>query len=167
MPWYALYTKSRHENKVYEGLLQKALPAFYPQISVWSRRKDRKKMISLPLFPGYLFVDVEFLDGMKIIEILKTAGVVRILGNRQDGTPAAIPEKTMATIRKLIDSAVDIRQIQYPMLGDPAVIVDGPFTGVEGHVAKTDYENEIFIISFEFLNRYVSISLKGHQIQKV
>jgi len=47
------------------------------------------------------------------------------------------------------------------------VIVDGPFKGIEGHVVKTDYANEIFIISFEFLNRYVSIPLQGHQIQKI
>jgi transcription antitermination factor NusG len=46
------------------------------------------------------------------------------------------------------------------------MIVDGPFAGVEGHVVKTDYENEIFVISFEFLNRYVSIPLKGRQIKK-
>lgn len=167
MPWYAIHTRSRHENKVYVGLLQKALQAFYPRISVWSSRKDRKKMLSVPLFPGYLFVNVDYLDNAKILEILKTTGVVRILGNRQDGTPAVIPDKTMATIEKLISSEVDVRQTQYPKLGEPAVIVDGPFKGVEGHVAKTDYENEIFVISFEFLNRYVSIPLKGHQIRKV
>ena len=167
MPWYAIHTRSRHENKVYVGLLQKALQALYPRIPVWSARKDRKKMISVPLFPGYLFVEVDNLDSGKIIDILKTTGVVRILGNRQDGTPAVIPEKAMATIQKLVTSEVDIRQTQYPKLGEPAVIVDGQFKGVEGHVAKTDYENEIFVISFEFLNRYVSISLKGYQIKKI
>jgi len=167
MPWYAVHTKSRHENKVYDRLLQKSLRAFLPLISVWSRRKDRKKLITIPLFTSYLFVHVDELDSSKIIEILKTAGVVRILGNRQDGPPAAVPEKTMDTIRKLMASETDIRQIQYPRLGETAVIVDGPFKGIEGHVAKTDYENEIFVISFEFLNRYVAIPLKGHQIQKI
>lgn len=121
----------------------------------------------MPLFPGYLFVDVEDLTGGKMVEILKTFGVVRILGTRIDGTPTAVPEKTMATIQKLVASEVDIRQAQYPKLGEPAVIIDGPFTEIEGHVAKTDYENEIFVISFEFLNRYVSIPLKGYQIRKI
>lgn len=32
---------------------------------------------------------------------------------------------------------------------------------------KTDYQNEIFVISFEFLNRYVSIPLKGYQIKRI
>ncbi|HOO39888.1 MAG TPA: UpxY family transcription antiterminator [Syntrophales bacterium] len=167
MSWYAVHTKSRHESKVYDKLLQKSLHAFLPRISVWSRRKDRKKKIIVPLFPGYLFIRVDDLDNAKMIEILKTAGVVRILGNRQDGPPAAVPEKTMDTIYKLVASENDIRQIQYPRLGEAAVIVDGPFKGIEGHVVKTDYANEIFIISFEFLNRYVSIPLQGHQIQKI
>lgn len=167
MPWYAIHTRSRHENKVYHGLLQKSLAAFLPLISIRSRRIDRKKTISVPLFPGYLFVNVDYLDNTKILDILKTTGVVRILGNRPDGAPAVVPEKTIETIRKLIGSAVDIRQTQYPKLGEAAVIVDGPFQGVEGHVEKTDYENEIFVISFEFLNRYVSIPLQGYQIKKV
>ena len=167
MSWYVIHTKSRHENKVFDGLTQKSFTAFLPKISVWSSRKDRKKRIYIPLFPGYLFVDVADLTGSKILEILKTFGVVRILGNRIDGTPAAVPEKTMTTIQKLVSSEVDIRQAQYPKLGEPAVIIDGPFAGIEGHVEKTDYENEIFVISFEFLNRYVSIPLKGYQIKKI
>lgn len=167
MPWYAVHTKSRHENKVFEGLSQKSFATFLPKISTWSTRKDRKKKISIPLFPGYLFVDVEDLTGVRMVEILKTFGVVRILGSRIDGTPAAVPEKTMTMIQKLVSSEVDIRQAQYPKLGEPAVIVDGPFSRIEGHVEKTDYENEIFVISFEFLNRYVSIPLKGYQIKKI
>jgi len=167
MPWYAVLTKSRHENKVYDRLLQKTFHTFLPRISAWSRRKDRKKRIIVPLFPGYLFICVDDLDNAKMIEILKTAGVVRILGNYPAGSPAAVPEKTMDTIRKLIASETEIRQIQYPRLGEAAVIADGPFKGIEGHVVKTDYANEIFVISFEFLNRYVSIPLQGNQIRKI
>jgi len=37
MPWYAVYTRSRHENKVCTGLSQKAHHVFLPKIEVWSR----------------------------------------------------------------------------------------------------------------------------------
>lgn len=167
MTWYAVHTRSRHENKVFDGLRQKAFEAFLPKISVWSARKDRKKRITVPLFPGYLFVDVENLTGIKMVDILKTFGVVRILGNRIDGTPAPVPEDTMGTIRKLAQFGFEARQAQYPKLGEPSVIIDGPFQGVEGLVVKTDYKNEMFVISFAFLNRHVSLPLKGHQIRKL
>jgi len=43
MPWYAVYTKSRFEDKVYAGLVQRSVETFLPKIEVWSRRKDRRR----------------------------------------------------------------------------------------------------------------------------
>ena len=53
--WYALWTRSRHENVVREQLERKGYEAFLPTITKWSRWKDRKKKIDWPLFPGYCF----------------------------------------------------------------------------------------------------------------
>jgi transcription antitermination factor NusG len=58
MSWYAVHTRSRHEDKVFTGLVQKSITTFLPKIEVWSKRKDRRKRIMTPLFPGYLFVDM-------------------------------------------------------------------------------------------------------------
>ncbi|MBM4277986.1 MAG: antitermination protein NusG, partial [Deltaproteobacteria bacterium] len=55
MHWYAIYTQSRHEQKVNDRMLKKKIETFLPLIEKWSRRKDRRKRIHLPLFPGYLF----------------------------------------------------------------------------------------------------------------
>ncbi len=54
--WYALHTRSRFENVVTEGLDKKKIEVFLPKISVRSKRLDRKKIIQVPLFPGYIFV---------------------------------------------------------------------------------------------------------------
>ncbi|MEE8209751.1 MAG: shikimate kinase, partial [bacterium] len=51
--WYALRTMSRHEQKVTDRLLGKDFHAFLPTIEAWSRRKDRRKRITRPMFPGY------------------------------------------------------------------------------------------------------------------
>jgi transcription antitermination factor NusG len=56
MPWYAVHTRSRHEDRVWQGLTQKAYTVFLPKIEVWSQRKDRRKKIHIPMFPGYLFL---------------------------------------------------------------------------------------------------------------
>jgi transcriptional antiterminator NusG len=56
LKWYALHTRSRFEQKVYDGLCGKSLDAFLPRIQVISRRKDRRKKILVPLIPGYVFV---------------------------------------------------------------------------------------------------------------
>ena len=53
--WYAIWTRSRHEQMVREQLERKGYEAFLPTIPRWSRWKDRKKKIDWPLFPGYCF----------------------------------------------------------------------------------------------------------------
>lgn len=167
MSWYAIYTKSRFENKVHSGLSQKSLNAFLPKISVWSTRKDRRKRILIPLFPGYVFVEMATLANQTLLDVLKTPGVVKILGGVDDGTPCPVPEREIEAIKKLVSSTVEIQQTQYPQLGELALIMDGPFQGIQGHVVKTDYLKEEFVISFEFLNRYVSVKLDGYSIRKI
>ena len=54
--WYALHTRSHFEQKVYDGLLRRSIKAFLPRLEVMSRRKDRRKMILIPMLPGYVFV---------------------------------------------------------------------------------------------------------------
>ncbi len=167
MPWYAVHTRSRHEEKVFTGLLQKAYHVFLPKLEVWSKRKDRKKKILLPMFPGYLFVELAKVDGETRVDVLKTFGVVKILGDHATYEPIAVPEATIEALQRITSSKVEIQQFQYPKVGEAARITDGPFKGVEGLVVGTDFEKEIFVINIELLHRSVAIKLEGFQIEKI
>ena len=166
MPWYAVHTKSRHEYKAHTGLTQKRLASFLPEIEVWSKRKDRKKKISVPLFPGYIFVEAN-LDNETKLAILKTSGVVRILGKKENAEPLPVPDAKIRAIQRLLEKKVEIFTMQYPKEGEPAKITDGPFAGIEGTVVKADPERELFVISIELLQRSVAIKLEGFQISKI
>jgi len=167
MPWYAVHTRSRHEDRVYIGLVQKSIHVFLPKIEMWSRRKDRRKKIQIPMFPGYLFVELFSLDNQTKLNVLKTFGVVRILGNPKGAEPIAVPDAKIEAIQRIIQSKVEVHQIQYPKVGEPAMITDGPFAGIEGVVVSTDYSKELFVISFELLQRSVAIKLEGFQIKRI
>jgi transcription antitermination factor NusG len=167
MPWYAVHTRSRHEDRVCLGLTQKAYHAFLPKIEVWSKRKDRRKKILLPMFPGYLFVELFSLDNATKLDVLKTFGVVRILGKPTGSEPLPVPEEKIDAIRRIVQSRIEVQQFQYPKVGEPARIIDGPFKGVEGVVLKTDYAKELFVISIELLQRSIAIRLEGFQIARL
>jgi len=167
MPWYAVHTRSRHEDRVYTGLVQKSLHTFLPKIEVWSQRKDRRKKIMIPMFPGYLFVELLSVDSETKLNVLKTFGVVRILGKPRGAEPISVPDAKIEAIQRLVQSKVEIQQIQYPKIGEPALITDGPFKGIEGLVVSTDYSKELFVISIELLQRSVAIKLEGFQIKKI
>jgi transcriptional antiterminator NusG len=95
--WYCVHTRSRHEDKVFQRLSDKGISAFLPKMETWSKRKDRRKKILKALFAGYLFV-YEILTAQRGLDILKTPGVVKILGN-EDG-PQPVPEVQIESIRK-------------------------------------------------------------------
>jgi transcription antitermination factor NusG len=119
------------------------------------------------MFPGYLFVELFSLDSEMKLNVLKTFGVVRMLGNPKGGEPIPVPDATIEAVQRIIQSKVEVQQIQYPKVGEPALIIDGPFTGIEGVVVSTDFSKELFVISIELLQRSVAIKLEGFQIRKI
>jgi transcription termination/antitermination protein NusG len=167
MSWYAVHTRSRHEDKVYIGLMQKSISTFLPKIEVWSQRKDRRKKIMVPLFPGYIFVELLSLDNQTKLDVLKTFGVVRILGKPTGSEPIAVPDEKIDAIRRIVESKVEVRNLSYPQVGEAARIVDGPFRGIEGTVVKTDFEKDLFVVTIELLQRSVAIKLEASQIEKL
>jgi len=167
MPWYAIHTRSRHEDKAFAGLVQKSISAFLPKIEVWSKRKDRRKRIMVPLFPGYLFVEMFSLDNEAKLDVLKTFGVVRILGKPTGSEPISVPDDKIDAIRRIVESRVEVQNLQYPHVGEAARIVDGPFKGIEGTVIKTDYQKDLFVVTIELLQRSVAIKLDSSQIEKI
>jgi len=136
-------------------------------MEVWSKRKDRRKKIEIPMFPGYIFVELLSLDNVIKVDVLKTFGVVRILGKSRGSEPLPIPNAKIDPIQRIVQSRVEVQQFQYPKVGEPARIIDGPFKGVEGLVLKTDFEKELFVVAIELLQRSVAIKLEGFQITRL
>ncbi|ESP63057.1 Transcriptional activator RfaH [Smithella sp. ME-1] len=167
MPWYVVHTRSRHEYKVNTRLIQKNLTTFLPEIESWSKQKDRRKKILLPLFPGYVFTEVNVLDNETKLSILKTAGVVSILGKKENSEAIPVSDKKIDAIRRFINTETELFTIQFPREGEPARIIDGPFAGIEGIVLKSNVKKELFVVSIELLQRSVAIQIKGFQISKI
>ncbi|MBN2282889.1 MAG: UpxY family transcription antiterminator [Deltaproteobacteria bacterium] len=167
MSWYAVHTRSRHEDRVHARLTQKSIDTFLPKMEVWSRRKDRRKRIQVPLFSGYLFVNIEELTNERKLDVLTTAGVVRILGRPDSSRPEPVPDEQIEAVQRLVNSDVELQPFEYPRAGEPARIVDGPFKGIEGTVISTDYRKNLFVVSIDILQRSVAIRVEGFQIEKV
>src|SRR5919198_63927 len=77
--WYAIQTRSRHEKFVDSQLRQQGIITFLPLASELRCWSDRRKLVQLPLFPGYLFVRVVASREARA-RILHTSGVVSMVG---------------------------------------------------------------------------------------
>ena len=54
--WHVLYTKPRHEIKALERLAQNGFEVYCPMKKTLKQWSDRKKKVSEPLLPSYIFI---------------------------------------------------------------------------------------------------------------
>jgi transcriptional antiterminator NusG len=161
--WYVLHTRSRFEGVVQEGLLKKAHEVFLPRVRVRSRRRDRQLLIDVPLFPGYVFVKTD-LHPHRHLDILKTAGVVRLIGN-QEG-PIPVPDEAVNSLKIMVCSGVDIATGTRFRRGDTVVVVNGPFTGVIGHFVRYRSADRV-MVRIEALGQHASVEVDAADVEAV
>ncbi len=161
--WYALHTKSRFENVVNEGLIKKSLEVFLPKIKVKSRRRDRKLMIQIPLFPGYIFVKTD-LNPNEHIEILKTTGAVRLVGNR-DG-PVSITDDTIESLRIMVATEHPITTGSRFKKGDRVMVIEGAFAGVIGTFVRYRGQGRV-IVHIEALGQFAAVDVSEDDVEKL
>ena len=158
--WYAVWTRSRHEQVVREQLERKHIEAFLPTVTRWSRWKDRKKKIDWPLFPGYCFARF---DPANTLAILKCAGVVNIVSF--EGKPAPIPEYELENIRVLVGS--DLQYDPCPMIreGTMVEVVHGPLRGVIGRLLRKDAKRASLVLSVDLIGQGVTVEVDAADVK--
>jgi transcription termination/antitermination protein NusG len=162
--WYALHTRSRFEQKVYDGIHGKSIEVFLPKIQVMSRRKDRRKKILVPLIPGYVFVHTG-LDPEEYLSILKTVGVVRMIGIK--GTPIPAEDDEIASLMILDGTDRTVQNRSFINKGDRIIIMDGPLKGLIGFYIRHKGKSDKVVVSVELLNRSMEIDIEGWALEKL
>jgi transcription antitermination factor NusG len=156
--------RSRHEFKVSERLTKSGIEAFLPIVERLSRRKDRKKLISFPLFPGYLFVHIKRNPEEKLT-VLKTPGVVRFIGIIP-GEPEPVTEEQIISLKRIIESKESIDPYPYLKEGQRVRIRKGPLTGVEGILVEKAGQHSL-VLSVDILRQGVSIKIDASDVESI
>ena len=159
--WYVLHTRSRFEAKVNEGLLRKSKTVFLPKVLVRSKRRDRKQMIRVPLFPGYIFVRTD-LHPVERLDILKTAGVVKFVGN-MDG-PVHVPDTTIASLQVMVSTDSPVTAGRQMHTGDRVVVVQGPLTGVVGRFMRYRNTHRV-IVNIDALGQSAGVEVDADDLE--
>jgi transcription antitermination factor NusG len=154
-PWFALQVKGNYENVVAAHLGGKGYEWFLPLYMSRSRWSDRWKEIKRPLFPGYLFCQ---LDPMNRIPILTIPGVARIVGTAK--SPVAIDETEIAAIHATVKSGLPTQPWPYLQIGKRVRIEYGPLYGLEGILLDFKGEHRL-VLSVTLLQRSVAVEVDG------
>ena len=159
--WYVLHTKSRHENVVNEGLLRKSVEVYLPKITVRSKRRDRKATIRVALFPGYVFVKTD-LHPNTHLEIVKVAGAVRFIGNKQGPLPVA--DETVDSLKIMVTSDHPLTTGHNLKKGDKVMVIHGPLAGLIGTFVRYGGKGRL-LVSVEALGQYAGVEVSEDDIE--
>jgi transcription antitermination factor NusG len=151
--WYAVYTCANHERRVADQLTSRGVEHFLPQYESLRRWKDRKVRLQLPLFPGYIFVQVALRDRLRVLDV---PSVVRLVGF--NGRPAPLLEADVTRIREFLELGFRAEPHPYLTVGKRVRVKNGPLAGMEGILSRRKGKFRV-VISIELVQRAVAVDV--------
>jgi transcription antitermination factor NusG len=159
--WWALYTRHQHEKTVAEILMAKGFEVFLPLYDSVRRWNDRKKLLTLPLFPCYVFVR----GGLnRRLQVVTTPGVHMILSRGEQ--VAMIPEDEIAAVRRTVGASFRVEPHPFLKCGERVRVIRGSLEGVEGILLRK--KNLIrLILSVDMLAQSVAVEIDATDVEPV
>ncbi len=159
--WYALYTRPRHEKKVFEILSNKSNEVFLPLLKTRRQFKDRKREVELPLFPSYIFSKFEFKERFSILE---THGVIKIVNFQ--GNAAVVAEWQIESLKQILENPETLQLETYFKQGDVVEVKEGPFKGLRGTVKQLRGESRL-AITIDGIMQSISVEIDPDSVETV
>ena len=161
--WYAVSTQSRQEKVAANTLQALGITHFLPlqlQKRQWS---DRIQSINVPLFPGYLFVNIDPWSSLKL-EVLKAPGIARFIGDRTG--PLPIQDSEIENIQSLVHCGVEFGPHPFLKQGDRVRVIRGALAGIEGILVRVGSKSQM-VISIEMIHRSLAITVSERDVQAI
>jgi transcription antitermination factor NusG len=159
--WFAVYTRSRHESTCVNQMRQRSIEHFFPAYRALRRWKDRQKRLSLPLFPGYLFVRISFDQRRSVLLI---PGVVQIVGFGD--RPAPIGDDEIENLRRILSQGAAVEPHRYLGVGQTVRIARGLLAGLEGVLVRKKGQLRL-LISIELIRQSATIEVDAADVEPV
>ena len=159
--WYAVYTRAQHEKQVATQLAGQLLECFLPRYESVRRWKDRRVVLDLPLFPGYVFVHLELPDRLKVLQI---PGVVNLV--EFGGVPCPIPEEEIEALQSCLACRVRMQPHPYLSVGRRVLVKSGPLAGLEGILARRKNGYRL-VLSIDSISSSVWVELDAMDVEPV
>ena len=117
--------------------------------------------LDLPLFPGYVFVQIALRDRLKVIQI---PSLVQLVGF--GGQPAALAESDVAAIRTCLERKCRIEPHPVISTGQRVRIVRGALAGVEGVLVRKKGTSRL-VLCVSLIMRAVAIQVNDSDVEPI
>jgi transcription antitermination factor NusG len=159
--WYAAYTYANHEKRVREQLEQRSVESFLPVYETVRRWKDRRMHLQMPLFPGYVFVRMELVDRLRVLQV---PSVVRLVGF--NGHLSALPDEEIDGLKKGLAGGVRAEPHPFLTAGRRVRLKSGPLAGMQGILLRWKGNLRV-VISIGLIQRAVAVDAEAADVEAI
>ncbi|HOV70212.1 MAG TPA: antiterminator LoaP [Clostridia bacterium] len=143
--WYAVFVKTGKEERVSESIREIAGRVLVPKRVMKERCRGMHRNTIRTLFPGYLFVQTDSMDGSKFTKIKRADNVIKPLFD--PAQPKPIDPREMKPVLSLIDDNGVVNMSTAMYQNRQIKIIDGPLKGHEGLITKVDkHHNRVEVL---------------------
>jgi transcription antitermination factor NusG len=159
--WFAVYTRYQHETMVARNLTNKGFETLLPLYQVRRRWQDRFRLLSVPLFPCYVFVRGSL---ERRLDIVTTPGFHSLVLSA--GKPASIPATEMDAIRQSAESGICVEPHPFLKSGDWVRVKSGPLEGVRGILVRRK-SHSLLVLSVEMLGKSAAVEIDSFEVERL
>jgi len=159
--WYAVSVRSRHEKLVTRHLEHQGLNHFLPVYRSVRRWKDRRQELDMALFPGYVFVNLNLRDRLRV---LRAPGAVQFVTFQ--GQPAAIPDSEIRALESSLSAGLRLQPHPYLHQGARVRLKRGPLVGAEGIMIRRK-ERFRLVLSIDLIMRSVVFEVDEADVEPI
>jgi transcription antitermination factor NusG len=158
-PWYVVRVRPNSEWKTTASLTGRGYEVFLP-LCRRVREKARRRVLAIPLFPGYVFCRF---DRRNLVPIISATGVVQVLS--RDRKPEAVAESEIFALQSMSGANMLVEPWPTFETGQKIKILHGPLAGVEGYVVRDDAKPRL-VISVSLLRRSVVTQINREYLEE-
>jgi transcription antitermination factor NusG len=159
--WYAVFTFPQNEKSALKQLELREVESFLPTyetMKVWKNRQRVKTIV--PLFPTYLFVNIEKRERAKV---LQSPGVIHIVGSTHQD--ASVPTSEIEFLRSGVQGR-NVEPYRELLVGKTVRIKRGSMEGVEGVLVRKG-NGLRFVLSLKLINQNAAIEVGAEDLEQV
>ena len=161
--WYVAYTQPGKENLAAGQLIAQGFKTYLPKYQKKIRHARKVKNIRAPLFPRYLFVEID-LDRRPWRAINSTRGISYLLtmGENPSAVPSGIVEEIKS--RESQQKLIELEPFTTYDPGDCVEITTGALSRQVGNFIRVD-TNQRIVMLLQLLGRELEVRLQPGDVQ--
>jgi transcriptional antiterminator RfaH len=158
--WLVVNTQANKESVAIQHIANQKFTAYCPMIRRMIRHARQNRLVLRPLFPGYVFVAHDPLDG-QWRSLLSTVGVRSVVRNGE--RPSLLDGGFVTALRRREEEGAVARPESPYTIGDQVRLLGGPFDGLVAEILGLGEKDRLTVL-LDLLSRPVKVEVSHSSI---